>query len=144
MKDVKKYELKKNPTDFPRVQITCSNDAADFIKRFYCDDIGIFESFFVLMLDQSNHTIGFAKISQGGVSATVVDTRIVAKFAIDSLASGIILAHNHPSGNLNPSDADEKITGKIKSGLAYFDIQVLDHIIVTEDGYTSFSDSGRL
>ena len=144
MKDVKKYELKKNPTDFPRVQITCSNDAADFIKRFYCDDIGIFESFFVLMLDQSNHTIGFAKISQGGVSGTVVDTRIVAKFAIDSLASGIILAHNHPSGNLNPSDADEKITDKIKSGLAYFDIQVLDHIIVTEDGYTSFSDSGRL
>jgi DNA repair protein RadC len=96
------------------------------------------------MLDQSNHTIGFAKISQGGVSATVVDTRIVAKFAIDSLASGIILAHNHPSGNLKPSGADEKITDKIKSGLAYFDIQVLDHIIVTEDGYTSFSDSGRL
>jgi DNA repair protein RadC len=144
MKDVKKYELKKNPTDFPRVQITCSYDAAEFIKRFYCDDIGIFESFFVLMLDRSNHTIGFAKISQGGVSGTVVDTRIVAKFAIDSLASGIILAHNHPSGTLKPSDADEKITDKIKSGLAYFDIEVLDHIIVTEDGYTSFSDTGRI
>jgi DNA repair protein RadC len=144
MQDVKKYELKKNATDFPRVQITGSRDAADFIKRFYSDDIGIFESFFVLMLDRSNHTIGFAKISQGGVSGTVVDTRIVAKFAIDSLASGIILAHNHPSGNLKPSNADETITNKIKTGLGYFDIQVLDHIIVTEDAYTSFADEGLL
>jgi DNA repair protein RadC len=99
---------------------------------------------YILLLDRSHHTIGYAKISQGGVSGTVVDTRIVAKFAIDSLASGIILAHNHPSGNLKPSNADETITNKIKTGLGYFDIQVLDHIIVTEDAYTSFADEGLL
>ena len=144
MQDVKKYELKKNATKFPRVEIKSSRAAADFIKQFYSDDLGIYESFFVLMLDRSNHTIGFAKISQGGISSTVVDTRIVAKFAIDSLASGIILAHNHPSGKLEPSMADRNVTDKIKLGLGYFDISVLDHVIVTEDGYTSFADEGLL
>jgi DNA repair protein RadC len=103
MTKIKKYELKKNATEFARVKITNSKDAADFIRKFYLDDIGIFESFFILLLDQSNTTIGYAKISQGGVASTVVDSRIVAKYAIESLSTAVILAHNHPSGNLNAS-----------------------------------------
>jgi DNA repair protein RadC len=96
------------------------------------------------MVDQSNHTIGYAKISQGGVAGTVVDPIIVAKYAIDSLSKGVILAHNHPSGNLTPSEADRTITNKIKAGLNLFDITVLDHIILTEDSFTSFADEGFL
>jgi len=141
---LKKYELKKNATEFDRVKITGSAVAEQFIRKFYSDDIGIFESFFILLIDQSNHTIGYAKISQGGTAGTVVDPVIVAKYAIDSLSKGVVLAHNHPSGNLTPSGADQSITNNIKAGLALFNITVLDHIILTEDSFYSFADNGLL
>lgn len=140
MKTIKKYELKKNPTDFERVTITSSSTAHEVIRKFYSDDIGIYESFFILLLDQSNTTIGYAKISQGGITGTVVDPMIVAKYAIESLSKGVILAHNHPSGNLEASAADLKITKRITEGLALFDCRVLDHIIITEQGYLSMLD----
>ena len=144
METLKKYDLRKSDTGFARVAIRSSKDAADFIRQFYSDDIGIFESFFLLLLDQSNTTTGYAKISQGGIAGTVVDPRIVAKYAIESLSPSVVLCHNHPSGNLKPSDADIAITNKIKAGLQLFDITVLDHIILTEDSYTSFADDGIL
>ena len=144
METLKKYDLRKSETGFARVAIRSSKDAADFIRQFYSDDIGIFESFFLLLLDQSNTTTGYAKISQGGIAGTVVDPRIVAKYAIESLSPAVVLCHNHPSGNLRPSDSDIAITNKIKAGLQLFDITVLDHIILTEDSYTSFADEGKL
>ena len=144
METLKKYDLRKSETGFARVAIRSSKDAADFIRQFYSDDIGIFESFFLLLLDQSNTTTGYAKISQGGIAGTVVDPRIVAKYAIESLSPSVVLCHNHPSGNLKPSDSDIAITNKIKAGLQLFDITVLDHIILTEDSYTSFADEGIL
>ena len=140
----KLYELKKIQTNFPQHKITSSEDAADFIKNFYSDDIEIYESFFILLLDRQNKTIGYAKISQGGVTGTVVDTKIIAKYVVDSFASGVILAHNHPSGNLRESSADRQITQKVKNALSYFDTAVLDHVIVTKDSYRSFSDAGIL
>jgi DNA repair protein RadC len=143
-KTIKKYELRKMDTDFKRVKIHSSKEASDFIRQFYSDDIGIFESFFLLLLDQSNSTIGYVKISQGGITGTVVDTLLVAKYVIDSLAKGVILAHNHPSGNLSPSRQDLDITERIKKGLNLFDVQVFDHIILTEEGYKSFSDDGLI
>lgn len=139
-----KYELKKLQTDFPNVKIGNSNDSADFIRNFYTDDIEIFESFFLLLLNQANATIGYAKISQGGIAGTVVDVRIVAKYAIESLATSVILAHNHPSGNLLPSQADKVITEKIIEGLKVLDIKVLDHVILTAKGYYSFADEGLI
>jgi DNA repair protein RadC len=78
------------------------------------------------------------------VAGTVVDIKLIAKYAIDCLASGVILAHNHPSGNLKPSNEDLAITKRIKEGLKTLDIQVLDHIILTSDGYLSFGDEGIL
>lgn len=141
---IKKYELKKLDTDFKRVKIHSSDEAQAFIRQFYSDDIGIFESFFLLLMDQSNSTIGYVKISQGGITGTVVDPILVAKYAIDSLAKAVIMAHNHPSGNTTPSTQDHAITERIKKGLALFDIQVFDHIILTEDGYSSFADLGFL
>jgi DNA repair protein RadC len=144
MKTIKKFELKSNKTDFPQIKISSSLDAAEFIKQFYSDDIEIFESFFILLLNSANTTIGFAKISQGGVSGTVVDIKIIAKYAIDSLATAVILAHNHPSGNLNPSEADKNITTKIVEGLKLLDIHVLDHLILTVDKHYSFKDERTL
>lgn len=142
--NTKLYELKKNKTEFKNIKITNSQDSANFIRQFYSDDIGIFESFFILMLNRSNTTIGYAKISQGGTCGTVVDIKIVAKYAVDSLANSVILAHNHPSGSLTPSAQDLEITSKIKQGLSLLEIQVLDHIILTEDNYYSFADEGRI
>lgn len=138
------FELKKNKTDYNSVKISVSKDCETEIRKFFLDDIGIYESFFILMMNRANNTIGHAKISQGGVVGTVVDVRIIAKYAVDSLCSSIILAHNHPSGNLKPSEADIRITKNIKEALKLFDIVVLDHLILTEDGYYSFADEGGL
>lgn len=138
------YSIKKNQSEFPRQKITSSKGAEQFIRQFYGDDIEIYESFFILLLNQANNTIGYAKISQGGICGTVVDVKIIAKYVVDSLAQGVILAHNHPSGNLTPSSADEHITKNIKDALKYFDCKVLDHIILTADNYFSFQDNGLI
>ena len=137
-------KAKKTPSNFEKVKIISSNDAFKVIKQFYFDDIDIFESFFILCLNRNNQTIAYAKISQGGVNGTVVDIKLIAKYAIDCLASGVILAHNHPSGNLKPSNEDLAITKKVKEGLKILDIQVLDHLILTSQGYLSFGDEGIL
>lgn len=138
------YSLRKTKKDFNQIKITDSKSAVNYARQFYFDDIGIYESFFLILLNRTNRTIGYAKISQGGISGTVVDVKIIAKYAIESLASGIILVHNHPSGNTLASDQDISITNKIKSGLSFFEISVLDHIILTEDSYNSFADEGLL
>lgn len=141
---LKEISLKFTKTEFERKKITNSKDAAEMIKKFYSCDINIYESFFILLLNISSTTIGFSKISQGGVAGTVVDIKIIAKYAIDSLASGIILAHNHPSGNLRPSDDDLQLTKKVKEGLKLLDVSVMDHLILTEESYYSFADEGVL
>ena len=139
----KLYQLKKLGSDFPKVKIHTANSAAEFIRKFYCDDIGIFESFFILLLNRSNSTIGYAKISQGGITGTVVDIKIIAKYCVDSLASGVILAHNHPSGNLTPSPSDIAMTKKISEALKLLDTEVLDHIILTEESFYSLKEEGN-
>ncbi len=137
-------KAKKTPSNFEKVKIISSNDAFKVIKQFYFDDIDIFESFFILCLNRNNQTIAYAKISQGGLAGTVVDIKLIAKYAIDCLASGVILAHNHPSGDLKPSNEDLAITKRIKEGLKILDISVLDHLILTSQGYLSFGDEGIL
>ena len=96
------------------------------------------------MLNRSNRIIGKSKVSQGGVSGTVIDTKLIMKSAIENLASSIILCHNHPSGNLNPSGSDIDITNKIKTAADCLDMKLLDHIIVTDHSYYSFLDEGKL
>lgn len=139
-----RFEITSVQTDFPRVKITSSELASDFIRRFYTGDIDIFESSFVLLLNSQNITIGYAKLSQGGIQGTVVDPRLVAHYAVKCLASAVILAHNHPSGALRPSDADLTLTKKINSGLDLLDIKLLDHVIITSEGYYSLADNGDM
>ena len=134
---MKKFELKCSDSEFKSVKITNGDDSFNVIRNFYSDDIEIFESCFILLLNNSNNTIGYAKISQGGITGTVVDIRIIAKYAIDSLATGVIFAHNHPSGNLKASEQDLLMTKKIKEGLKTLDINLIDSLIITSNGYTS-------
>jgi DNA repair protein RadC len=142
--NIKLYSLRKLQTKFPKEQITNSKMAEMFIRQFYGNDLEIFESSFILLLNQSNYTIGYAKISQGGITGTVVDMRIIAKYAVEALATSIIVAHNHPSGNKTPSQQDLQFTTKLKQGLALLDIRLNDHIILTADDYTSLADNGHL
>jgi DNA repair protein RadC len=142
--NIKLYSLRKLQTKFPKEQITNSNKAEMFIRQFYGNDLEIFESSFILLLNQSNYTIGYAKISQGGITGTVVDVRIVAKYAVEALATSIIVAHNHPSRNKTPSQQDIQFTGKLKQALVLLDIRLNDHIILTADDYTSLADNGHL
>lgn len=139
-----KIRLVRDKQDFNKVQIKSSYDSNIYCRNFYDDDITIYESFFMMLLNNSNNTIGYVKISQGGITGTVVDVRIITKYAIESLATGVIICHNHPSGALKPSRADEDTTKKIKDALNFFDIKLLDHLIITEDGYLSFADENRL
>ncbi|KPK88225.1 MAG: hypothetical protein AMS27_00275 [Bacteroides sp. SM23_62_1] len=102
------------------------------------------EEFWILLLSRSNRVLDRVRISQGGISGTVIDTRIILKNAVDRLSSSIILCHNHPSGNLKPSDADIRITNKLKDSAQIMDINLIDHIIVADNSYFSFADEGLL
>ena len=102
------------------------------------------EVFGVLYLNRANKINHFEIISEGGITGTVADPRIILKKALEENAVSLILCHNHPSGNLKPSRADEELTAKIKEAASYLDIKVLDHIIVSEEGYYSFADEGIL
>lgn len=102
------------------------------------------EEFWVLLLKRNNTIIDKVKVSSGGISGTVADARLIFKSAIQRLASAIILVHNHPSGNLKPSDSDHSLTKKLKAAGETLDIPVLDHVIVADAGYYSFADEGQL
>ena len=118
--------------------ITSCDVAVAALRQLWGDDIDIYESIFIVTLDVSNKINGWAKISQGGISSSIADVRLVAKIAIETLASGVIIAHNHPSGQLKFSDADIRLTKTIEDGLALFNIKLLDHIILTTENYISY------
>jgi DNA repair protein RadC len=125
-----------------RSVVRTSNDIAQYLKPMLKDYA--FEVFAVIYLNRANKVKHFEIVSRGGITGTVVDPRIILKKAMDVEATSIILCHNHPSGNLKPSKADTALTTKIKQAASYFDIDVADHIIVSEDGYYSFADGGLL
>lgn len=116
------------------------------IKRVYDEEtIGYRETFKVLLLNNSNKIIGYTTISEGGLTCTIVDVRMIMQTALVSNATSIILTHNHPSGNPRPSGHDDNLTKKIKSACELMDIRLLDHIIVTPyDSFFSYCDEGRL
>ena len=141
---ISEYSLKYTKSQIQKTKVTTSESASNVIRKFYFDDINIYESFFILLLNRANNTTGFAKISQGGTAGTVVDIKIIAKYAVESLSSAVIICHNHPSGDKRPSDADLNITKRIKDALLLLDIKLIDHIIITENDFYSFADNGNL
>ena len=123
-------------------QIKCSTDIYN-IMRTKLERLE-YEEFWVLYLSRSNRIIYEECMSKGGVSGTITDIRLILKRALELLASGIIIVHNHPSGNLRPSPDDDRITTKTKEAAKLLDINVLDHLIITPTSYFSYNDNGRL
>ncbi|KQR94711.1 hypothetical protein ASG01_02210 [Chryseobacterium sp. Leaf180] len=125
-----------------RIQISSSKDAFDALK-LHLQDLRT-EEFWALFLNQSNKVIHTAQLTQGGINQSIVDIRILFKTALEHFATGIIVSHNHPSGNLKPSSEDINITRKIKDAGNLMNIQLLDHLILTQNSYLSFADEGLL
>ena len=125
-----------------RLVIRSSSDVYDHVKPFLLDLAH--EEFWVLFLNRGNVVVKTSKISSGGMAGTIVDPRLVFKEALENLANSIILVHNHPSGTLKPSEADEKLTTKLVEAGKFLDIQVLDHLIFTDKGFYSFGDHGSI
>lgn len=125
--------------------ITSSRDAVDiFREHFDAEEIDYRESFFALYMNQANRVLGIKKISECGISSTLVDVRIVMQAALLCNASGIIIAHNHPSGNLRPSSCDIKMTAQIKEASKILSMSLLDHVILTSDAHFSFADEAMI
>ncbi len=133
---------RKEADVFHKKKINGSNDAADYFAPLLGDLNH--EEFWVMLLDRGNKILESFRISQGGISGTVIDVRIILKTALEKMASSIILCHNHPSGTMQASDADIKITKKIGDSAKIMDIAVIDHIIIGQNSYLSFADEGLL
>lgn len=125
-----------------RFKIGSSADVYQLMKPDLMDEP--IEHFYILLLNRNNQVIKKQLISRGGTAGTVADPKIIFKHAIDALANSIILVHNHPSGNLKPSEQDRRLTNKLKSAGDSLDIAVIDHIIFTDVAYFSFSDEGLI
>jgi len=128
-----------------KMKISSSKQSYDVLLACWSlSTIELQEEFKVLLLNRANQILGVYPLSRGGVSATVVDAKLVYSVALKCNASSIIIAHNHPSGNLNPSEVDKSLTQKLKSAGQFLDITLLDHLIVTKEGFYSFSDNGLI
>ena len=124
-------------------KITDSNSAYELLKsNWNTGAMELQEEFKVLVLNRANQVLGIYNLSKGGVAGTVVVLKLLFAVALKSNASGIVISHNHPSGNLNPSETDKQLTKKIRQASELLDIKLLDHIIITHLGYYSFNDNG--
>jgi len=140
---VGEIQVDYRPRTRPSVKIQSSADAHKQLSSLFIR-MNYKEEFFMLLLNRANQTLGWAKISEGGIAGTVADPKLIFQHALIAHASSIIVAHNHPSGNLNPSEADRAITRKLHQIGQLLDISVLDHLIITTEGYYSFGDEGQL
>jgi DNA repair protein RadC len=135
------YHNKINTKD--RRIVKSSSDAFEILMNSWdMSRIDLVEEFMILLLDRNSQCLGLSRISQGGVSACIVDPKIVFATSLKAMASSIILAHNHPSRNLRPSEADTGITNRLREAGRVLEINVLDHLIISPEGYFSFTDDG--
>ena len=142
---VGEVELSYKPKFKSLHQITCSEDAYKYLLPTYKEGTICYKEYFkVLFLNQSNQVLGYTLISEGGITETSVDVRVILQAALLTNSVALVLAHNHPSGNLKPSRQDMEITKQVKNAAQLMRITVLDHLILTDAGYYSFSDEGEL
>jgi DNA repair protein RadC len=136
---------KSNVKPSLRPKITGSREAFNILKENWDENkIEFVEQFKVMLTNRAHKVLGIFEVSTGGVSGTVADPKVIFAAVVKTGACGFIMAHNHPSGNLMPSQADIELTKKMKEGGKFLEVQLLDHIIVTTEGYYSFSDEGLL
>lgn len=139
---VSEITVSYTPQRGKKQRIMTSSEAHLILKEHYPDKtINLKEYFFVLYLDAACHPIGVYRLSEGGMTATVADVRILLAIALKVAAKNIIISHNHPSGNLEPSKEDINLTNKLKEACKFHDIGLLDHLILSQDSYFSFGDS---
>ncbi|HMU47541.1 MAG TPA: JAB domain-containing protein [Chitinophagaceae bacterium] len=139
------YKRKATCKASQRPLISSSADGYKVCLHYWNPDkIDLIEEFKVLFLNRANRVLQILPVSQGGITGTVADPRLILAGAIKVAACSMILVHNHPSGHLKPSRADEELTSKIKQAATYFDIRTLDHLIISPEGYYSFADEGLL
>jgi DNA repair protein RadC len=136
------YKAKVKFSDMRK--ITTSKNAEEIFRIIWSDCMELREEFYILLLNRANRVLGWYRISEGGASGTVVDAKLIFSVALKCNACGIILAHNHPSGNTKPSEADGSLTKRIVDGGKLLEISVFDHLILTTDYYLSFADEGWL
>ena len=134
------------PNISKKVGITNANDAFQELKEFFPPEtIALQEKFIAMYLNRANKILGVYHLSKGGISGTIADVRLILGVALKTASTSIILCHNHPSGNLQPSTADKMLTKKIKEACLFLDITLIDHIIISSDyNYLSFADEGLL
>ena len=138
-------QIKYKKGNIEKVKVTTSLQVSQFLRKlFNADTINYSEECILLLLNRVNTTIGFIKISSGGTCGTVIDPKIVFIAALKSGASSLIIAHNHPSGNLMPSNQDILLTKNLVQGGRVLQIPLLDHLIITDESYYSFADEGAL
>lgn len=136
---------KSNVKPSQRPKITGSKDAYQVFKESWdASKLELLEQFKAIFTNRANKVLGILEVSSGGIAGTVADPRLIFVGALKAAASGIIISHNHPTGNLTPSQADIELTRKIKEAGKFLEIQLLDHIIMTSEGYFSFADEGLL
>jgi DNA repair protein RadC len=125
-------------------KVTDSQGAEQVLRGIWSDQLEYREEFIILCLNRANRVIGFSKISMGGTAGTVADPKMIFQIALKSNAASLILCHNHPSGNIRPSEADLRLTKKLKGAGDLLDIPILDHIILTAEKFFSMADEGCL
>ena len=138
------FKKKIKSSELPK--ITTSAEAHEILRSVWSDKIELYEEFLLLLLNNSNKCLGWVKISQGGFTGTVVENKLILAVAIKSAATGIIVAHNHPSGGIIPSQPDIKCTRQLNECCKIFDIKLIDHLILSGDTekYYSFADDGNI
>ena len=139
-KEVSEIKVSYSTTNTPKVKITSGDVAFELLLSLWdLDTIELQEEFKVLLLNRANEVLGIYPLSKGGITGTVVDSRLIFAVALKCNATGIIIAHNHPSGTLKPSEADITLTKSIKKCADFLDITLIDHLIITKNGFYSFS-----
>ena len=143
--DTPEITLKYKHSGIVKTKITNSSDSYSLLKgMFDADTLEYCESSVAIYLNRANNTIGWQKISQGGITGTIIDVRVVLATALKCGATNIIISHNHPSGQLKSSEQDDTLTKKLSDACKIMEIRLLDHVIITSEGYYSYSDEGKI
>lgn len=142
---IAEISISYTPSRYNQSKIQTTEDAYDVLKEFFAQGtIALQEQFVVMYLNAGHNVLGIYTASKTGITRTVADIRLILGVALKTASTAMIIAHNHPSGNLNPSVADEVITKKLKDAAALLDVNLLDHLIVSDKGFYSFADEGKM
>lgn len=143
--EIAEIKVSYTPMKFSKNKIRNSKDIFQIgLQIWNKDTIEMQEEVKVIFLNRACEIIGFYELSKGGMSGSIIDIKLLMSVALKCLVSNIIIVHNHPTGNLTPSVADKNVTNEIKNACSYLDMKLLDHIIISNDDFYSFSDDGKL